>query len=224
MPFQFIKEVLRMTSVYKMDPKNLNVKILCLVAESLKNGAIMIYPTDTLYGIGGNALQSNVVLRIFEVKKRPLELPVPLAVNSILMANNLAHVSDDAEKLMTAFWPGPLTIVLKRKSIVPDEVTGGSDKVGIRIPNHSIPIKLIELTKFPLVATSANLHGQPSPTHVDEWVSKLGENVDLIINTGETLEGVSSTVLDLTSKPLKILRDGPISRKAIDTVITNTES
>jgi len=212
-----------MTSVYEMDPKNLNMKVLHLIAESLKNGAIMIYPTDTIYGIGGNALQSSVVQRIFEVKKRPSELPVPLAVNNLLMANNLAHVTDDAEKLMNAFWPGPLTIVLKRKSIVPDEVTGGSDKVGIRIPNHSIPIKLMELTKFPLVATSANLHGQPSPTHIDERVKKLGENVDFIINSEETLGGIPSAVLDLTSKPLKVLRKGPISQKEIEFVITSNE-
>jgi L-threonylcarbamoyladenylate synthase len=213
-----------MTPIYEMDPKNLNMEILQLIAESLKKGAIMIYPTDTVYGIGGNALQSSVVLRIFEVKKRPLELPIPIAVNSILMANNLAHVSHDAEKLMKTFWPGSLTIVLKRKSIVPDEVTGGSDKVGIRIPNHSIPIKLMELTKFPLVATSANLHGQPSPTNINERVKKLGENVDLIINTEETIGGVPSTVLDLTRKPLKVLRKGPISRKEIEFVITSNES
>lgn len=213
-----------MTSVYKMDPKNLNMDVLHLIAEALKNGAVMIYPTDTIYGIGGNALQSSVVLRIFEVKKRPLELPVPIAVNSILMANDLAHVTDDAKKLMKTFWPGPLTIILKRKSIVPDEVTGGSDKVGIRIPNHSIPIKLMELTKFPLVTTSANLHGQYSPIQIDEQVKKLGEDVDLIINTEETLGGVPSTVLDLTSKPLKVLRKGPISQNTIESVITNNES
>jgi L-threonylcarbamoyladenylate synthase len=164
------------------------------------------------------------VLRIFEVKKRPLELPMPVAVNSILMANDLAHVTDDAKKLMKTFWPGPLTIILKRKSIVPDEVTGGSNKVGIRIPNHSIPIKLMELTKFPLVATSANLHGQPSPIQIDEQVKKLGENVDFIINTEETLGGVPSTVLDLTSKPLKVIRKGPISQNEIESVITNNES
>jgi len=207
-----------MTSVYKMDHKNLNMKILHLIAESLKNGAIIIYPTDTVYGIGGNALLSNVVLRIFEVKKRPLELPVPLAVNSILMANTLAHVSDEAEKLMKAFWPGPLTIVLKRKLIVPLEVTGGSDKVGIRMPNHLIPIKLMDLTRFPLVATSANLHGLHNPTHIDEWVKKLGMDVDLIIDTEEVLSGVPSTVLDLTRKSFEILRKGPISQKAIETI------
>lgn len=206
-----------------MDPKNLDMKILHLIAESLKNGAIMIYPTDTVYGIGGNALQSDVVLRIFHVKKRPLELPVPLVVNSILMANNLAHVSDEAEKIMKSFWPGPLTIVLKRKSIIPIEVTGGSDKVGIRMPNHSIPIKLIDLTRFPLVATSANLHGLHSPTHIDEWVKKLGRDVDFIIDTEEILGGVPSTVLDLTYKPFKILRKGPISQKSIETVILKTK-
>ena len=220
----FIKGVLRVTSVYKMDPKNLNMEVLHLIAEALKNGAIMIYPTDTIYGIGGNALQSRVVLRIFEVKKRPLDLPMPVAVDSILMANDLVHITDDAKKLMKTFWPGPLTIILKRKPIVPDEVTGGSDKVGIRIPNHSIPVKLMELTKFPLVATSANLHGQPSPIQIDERVKKLGENIDLIINTEETLGGVPSTVLDLTSKPLKILRKGPISRNEIESVITNNDS
>ena len=212
-----------MTLVYKMDPKNLNMEVLHLIAEALKNGAIMIYPTDTIYGIGGNALQSSVVQRIFKVKKRPSELPVPVAVNSVLMANDLAHVMDDAKKLMKTFWPGPLTIVLKRKSIVPDEVTGGSDKVGIRMPNHSIPIKLMELTKFPLVTTSANLHGQPSPIQIDERVKKLAENIDLIINTEETLGSVPSTVLDLTSKQLKVLRKGPISRNEIESVITNNE-
>ena len=185
-----------MTSIYMMDPKNLNMKILNLIAESLKNGSVMIYPTDTVYGIGGNALKSSLVLKIFEIKKRPLKLPVPLAVNSILMANKLAHVSDEAEKLMKAFWPGPLTIILKRKSIVPIEVTGGSNKVGIRMPNHIIPIKLMDLTRFPLVATSANLHGLHSPTHIDEWVKELGKNVDLIIDTGEIFGGVPSTVLE----------------------------
>jgi L-threonylcarbamoyladenylate synthase len=213
-----------MTSVYKMDPKHLNMEVLHLIAEALKNGAVIIYPTDTIYGIGGNALQSSVVLRIFEVKKRPLELPVPVVVNSILMANDLAHVTDDAKKLMKAFWPGPLTIILKRKSIVPDEVTGGSSKVGIRIPNHLIPIKLMELTKFPLVATSANLHGQPGPIQIDEQLKKLGGNIDLIINTEETLRGVPSTVLDLTTKPLKLLRQGQISRNEIESVMTNNES
>lgn len=220
----FVKEVLHVTSVYKMDPRNLNMEVLHLIAEALKNDAVMIYPTDTIYGIGGNALQSSVVLRIFEVKKRPLELPVPVAVNSILMANDLAHVTYDAKKLMKVFWPGPLTIVLKRKSIVPDEVTGGSDKVGIRIPNHPIPIKLMELTKFPLVATSANLHGQTSPIQIDELVKNFAENVDVLINTEETLGGVPSTVLDLTSKPLKVLRKGPISWNEIESAITNNES
>ncbi len=213
-----------MTSMYKIDPKKLNMELLYPITEALKNGAVMIYPTDTIYGIGGNALQRSVVLRIFEIKKRPPELPVPVAVNNILMANDLAHVTDDAKKLMKAFWPGPLTIILKRKSIVPDEVTGGTDKVGLRIPNHLIPIKLMELTKFPLIATSANLHRQPSPIRIDEQVKKLGENVDLIINTEETLGGIPSTVLDLSSKPLKVLRKGPISRHEIESVITNNDS
>jgi len=212
-----------MTLIVKTDPGRMSRKALHVAAEALSRGGIIVYPTDTVYGLGGNALRRDTVLRIFKVKSRPLDLPVPLAISSRAMAERLAHVSGVAEKLMRAFWPGALTIILTRKKIVPDEVTGGTEGVGLRIPDHAVPLKLIRMVGFPLVATSANIHGHPSPVSVDDAVAQLGDRVDVFIDAGETRGRVPSTVVDLTGSPPAILREGPISKEAIEEIIGGLE-
>jgi len=184
-------------------------------AAIIKAGGLVVYPTETVYGLGASAFSRIAVLKVFAAKKRPLDNPLSVAVKDIKQADEIAYVNTAARKLAKVFLPGPLTIVLKKKANLPKELTSGSDKVGIRIPRNEIAIKLIERAG-PITATSANISGQQPITTADEAREQLGNKVDFIIDGGPSQIGVESTVVDVSEEgKCEILRDGAIARVAI---------
>jgi len=184
-------------------------------AEIIRKGGLVAFPTETVYGLGADALNEKAVMRIFEVKSRPAKNPLIVHVSSKRQVYEIAHVNNVAEKLMQVFFPGPLTIVMKKKK-VPEIVTAGMDKVAVRMPNHPVALMLIELANSPLVAPSANISGKLSPTKAEHVIEDLGDRIDAVIDGGEVKIGIESTVLDVTVKPARILRMGAITQEMIE--------
>lgn len=187
-------------------------------AEVLKKGGVIIYPTETLYGMGANATDSNSVKKIFEIKGRGFNKPVSIAVGSTAQAKKIAEWNEHAEKLAKKFLPGPLTLILKLKKKNPGELTAGSDKIGIRIPDNPFALSLLKKIKFPITATSANKSGGREPTNAKMAIEQIGKFVDLVIDAGSCKYKKPSTVIDLTNKP-KILRIGAISKIEIEKIL-----
>lgn len=193
---------------------------LQLIKQELKSGGVVVIPTETVYGLAANAFDEQAVNKIFEVKGRPKDNPLIVHISNLNMLNDLVReVPEKAKKLMNKFWPGPLTLVMKKQDILPDEVTCGLDTVGIRMPKHELALKIIEKTELPLAAPSANLSGKPSPTEVSHCVEDLGEKVNFIVDGGRCEVGVESTVLLVAEEPFVILRPGIITKKQIEDVL-----
>jgi L-threonylcarbamoyladenylate synthase len=189
-------------------------------AELLRAGRLVAFPTETVYGLGANALDPHAVQRIFDAKGRPLSSPLIVHVDSIGMARELVlQWPDAAEKLARRFWPGPLTIVVPKQPTVPDIVTAGLPSVGLRIPAHPVAIALLQAAKIPLAAPSANRFMQLSPTTAEHVRSGLGHAVDMILDGGPCSIGIESTVISFAGPVPKILRPGMISRPDIEAVI-----
>jgi L-threonylcarbamoyladenylate synthase len=205
--------------VVYVNPDKPDYTILERIGEKVRAGALVVYPTDTVYGIGTTPFDVDAVRRVFEAKKRPLGKPVPVLVSGIDVARRLVDVTYDAEKLMRRFWPGGLTIVLRAKPDVPSIVHGGTGKVGVRMPNHKVALILIEKSGGALVGTSANIHRQPPPKTAEEAIEQLGDHVDYVIDSGLAPGGKPSTVIDLTMSPPRIVRRGPVTREDIESVL-----
>jgi len=185
----------------------------------LKKGGIVAYPTDTVYGLGANALDEAAVLRVYAAKRRPYHLAVPILLASISQIDEVARdVPGIAWSLAERFLPGGLTLVLYKSPVIPDTVTGGDNKVAVRVPAHPIPIALIEGIGAPITGTSANLSGNPNPVTAEEVHLQLGDRVDLIIDGGRCQGDIASTVIDLTGEYPLILREGVVSRYDIEKV------
>jgi L-threonylcarbamoyladenylate synthase len=193
-----------------MKLKILNNNEIEIAANAIKNGDLVAFPTETVYGLGADALNPDAVKKIFEVKGRPSDNPLIIHVNNLEMLNKIAHITENAKILLNKFAPGPLTIILKKKDIVPAITCANLDTVAVRIPNNKIALELIEKANTPLAAPSANLSGAPSPTKIQHIIDDLGDKIKYAIE-GEITIGVESTVLDLTEKKPKILRYGEIT-------------
>lgn len=183
----------------------------------LKEGGLVAFPTDTVYGLGAAANNSQAVERIYQVKERPRHIPLPLLLADKFQIEEVAElVPPIAHLLAQKFLPGGLTMVLFKAKSIPDSVTAGKNTVAIRIPAHPIPIALIRGVGTPIVGTSANLSGKPSPLTAQEVKAQLNGKVDLIIDGGRCPGGKESTIVDLTSEPPVILREGVIPRKELE--------
>lgn len=186
-----------------------NEEGLIKASEMVKKGKIVVYPTDTVYGLGCDPYNSTAVKRLFELKSRKCK-PLPVLCSSIDVVKELVKLDERGLKLASKFWPGPLTIVAKKNKTLPKILTCGSDKLGVRIPNHEGARKLIELCGGSLVGTSANKSGLKSPRTPDEVLKLLGRGFDIMIDGGPTPLGRESTVIDVTGKSLKVIREGAI--------------
>lgn len=188
-------------------------------AELIKKGKIIVFPTETVYGIGTNGLDENAVRKLYEVKQRPLNKPITLLVSNMEMVELVAKdITETEYKIMEKFFPGPLTIILKKKDIVPDIVTAGQDTVGIRMPNGEIAIKLVELANVPIAAPSANITGDPSGTNLQEIMKDFEGKVDLAIDGGDSELGIGSTIVQVIDGKPKILRQGSITLEQINEI------
>ena len=191
-------------------------KTLDQAAEILRNGGLVALPTETVYGLGANALDAAAVARIFAAKQRPAWDPVIVHVSDEAMLDGLvADVPEAVRRLMGAFWPGPLTLLLPRSAAVPDAVTAGRPLVGVRMPAHPVALELIRRAAVPVAAPSANLFGHISPTTAAHVLHDLDGRIDAVLDAGPTRHGVESTVLDPCQSPMTIYRPGAITTEQI---------
>lgn len=189
-------------------------------AEIIKNGGIVIFPTETVYGIGTNGLKEDAVKRLYEVKQRPLNKPISLLVSNIDMVNELAKdITDVERRIMECFFPGPLTIILKKKDIIPDILTSNGDTVGIRMPEGEIARKIIEYAGVPIAAPSANVTGKPSGTNIFTIKKDFDGKIDCFIDGGESKIGIGSTIVKVIDNNPIILREGIITKEQIENVL-----
>jgi L-threonylcarbamoyladenylate synthase len=198
------------------------------VAEAVRildTGGVVVIPTETVYGLGASIGAEQAVRRVFEIKGRPLENPLIVHIADVAELSQVAQtVPESAWSLAKRFWPGPLTLVLEKRSEVPDLVTGGGPTVAVRLPGHAIARDLIRRTQSPIAAPSANRFMQLSPTRVEHIDPFIAERVDLILDDGPCTIGIESTVVDCTGPKAKILRPGMISSKQISEVVDLVES
>jgi len=193
-------------------------------AEIIQKGGMGAFPTETVYGLGADVFSPLAVARIFEVKKRPSFDPLIVHVANPADAEKLAaDIPSNAAKLIKKFWPGPLTVVLSKKEAVPDIVTAGLPTVAVRMPDHPMALGLMELSKCPIAAPSANPFGYLSPTTAEHVRDQLGDQIDFILDGGPCQVGVESTILSLCEKKPRLLRHGGLPQEEIETVIGSVE-
>ncbi len=194
----------------------------CLInaAEVIRAGELVAFPTETVYGLGANALDPTAIDKIYAAKGRPPESPLIVHVCSVEMARSLVREwPEQAENLARTFWPGPLTLVLPKRPHVPDRLTAGLDTVGIRMPAHPLALALIRESGVPIAAPSANRFTELSPTTAQHVRDGLGDRVAMILDGGRTTVGIESTVLSLAGPDAVLLRPGMVTQQEIEAVI-----
>ncbi len=207
------------TRIVRVDPTRPDPAVMAEAGELIRAGELVSFPTETVYGLGADATNARAVEHIFAVKGRPQDNPVIVHVAAPeAVAELVTVVPQEAKALMAAFWPGPLTLVLPRRPLVPDVVTAGLDTVAVRLPDHAVARALIEAAGRPVAAPSANRSGRPSPTRAADVLADLDGDIPLIIDGGDCRVGVESTVLALVPEPL-VLRPGGIAPEAIARVL-----
>lgn len=212
------------TLVLKVDPQRPDKKKIDIAANLIRKGGIVAFPTETVYGLGADALNAKAVTAVFKAKKRPFDNPPIVHVSDLKDVYRLAtDVPPRARRLMTEFWPGPLTLIFRHSKIVPDVTVAGLDTIAIRMPKHNVALALIEESDCPISAPSANLSGKPSPTTVEHVLEDLDGRIDAILDAGPTSIGVESTVLDLTVDPPQVLRPGGTPFEALKAIIEKVE-
>lgn len=196
---------------------------LALAAAALARGELVAFPTETVYGLGGNGLSAEACRAIYAAKGRPSDNPLILHIADMSMLNVIAEeLPPQAKVLADAFWPGPLTLILKKKAIVPDAATGGLKTVAVRFPSHPVAQALIAASKLPIAAPSANRSGRPSPTAAWHVAQDFGDSLAGIVDGGETSVGLESTIVDISGDRPVILRPGGIGRELIESLIGPT--
>ncbi|QXM07377.1 L-threonylcarbamoyladenylate synthase [Crassaminicella indica] len=212
------------TKVYEIDPKAIDEAQLEASAQVLRSGGTVAFPTETVYGLGANALDEKAVKKIFEAKGRPSDNPLIVHISKLNELDALVEeIPPNAKKVMERFWPGPITIILKRTDKIPDVITAGLDTVAIRMPSHPIANKLIEMAGVPVAAPSANLSGKPSPTKAEHVIHDLKGKVDVIISGGNCDVGLESTVVDMTGNIPMILRPGGVTKEHLEEIFEKVE-
>jgi len=204
------------TLVLNVDPENPDREVIRRAGEAIRQGALVAFPTETVYGLAADAFNLDAIGRVYEVKARPAKNPLPVQVASEDDIQKLAvDIPDAAFELIHRFLPGPLTIVLRASPGLPEPVTAGTGKVGIRIPDHKVALELIKAAGTPIVAPSANPSGQPAPTTAEGVLAYLDGRIEVVLDAGPTRLRIPSTVVDLTELPPKILRRGSIGDEAL---------
>jgi len=215
---------MRKTLVLKVDSQEPEREKIRRAADIIKRGGLVAFPTETVYGLGADALNSKAVLALFEVKRRPLDNPPIVHVGNPKDVRRLTReIPPKAEMLMKTFWPGPLTFIFKRSEIVPDVTVCGLDTIAIRMPNHNVALALIRESGCSIAAPSANLAGKPSPTTARHVLDDFDGRIEAVLDAGPTRIGVESTVLDVTVEPPQILRPGGTPYEALKRILGRVE-
>lgn len=188
-----------------------NIKSIEEAASVIKEGGVVAFPTETVYGLGADALNPLAVKKIFEAKGRPQDNPLIIHVANKNIESLVKEIPSIANKIMDRFWPGPLTLIFKKKNIIPDVTSANLDTIGVRMPSNEIALKLIESSGTPIAAPSANISGRPSPTDVERCIEDLEGKIDYILGGNRSDVGVESTILDLSVDPPCVLRPGGIT-------------
>ncbi|MCR4925412.1 MAG: threonylcarbamoyl-AMP synthase [Clostridiales bacterium] len=192
--------------------------------ELLKNGELVAIPTETVYGLGANALDAKAVSNIFKAKGRPQDNPLIVHISEFDEIKPLVReIPETAIKLAEKFWPGPLTMIMKKSELIPDEVSAGLDTVAIRMPSHKIARKIIKQAGIPIAAPSANTSGLPSPTTAQHVMNDMNGKISAVVDGGECEVGVESTVITLVTNPPKLLRPGGITFEQLKSVLGEVE-
>ena len=202
------------TIIAKVDGENpqLNSDVIAKAAEIIKNGGLVAFPTETVYGLGGNALDSEAAKKIYAAKGRPSDNPLIAHISDISELDGLVkNISPKAKQLMDAFWPGPLTLVFEKRDVVPMETTGGLETVAVRYPENKVAKAFIKECGVPIAAPSANTSGKPSPTRASHVEFDMQGRIDMIIDGGSCEFGLESTIVDTTSEPPCLLRPGAVT-------------
>lgn len=208
------------TKILKINPQKIDLAKIKMAAEEIKKGNLVAFPTETVYGLGADAFNEKAITKIFQAKERPFNDPLIAHIADIKELYRLSRqVPPVALKLAKAFWPGPLTLVLKKSELVSDIITAGLDTVAVRMPANNIALSLIREAQTPIVAPSANIFGRISPTSAQHVEDDLDGKIKMIIDGGKTKIGVESTVLDITVKPIQVLRTGGISVEQLKEII-----
>ena len=192
-------------------------------AKTVKNGGLVVYPTDTVYGLGCDPFNVKAVEKVFKLKGERKSKPLPILASEMKAVEKIAHMNEDAKKIAKKHWPGPLTLVVPKKPTLPSVVTCNLESVGVRIPNHKVALQLIALCDGLLVGTSANKTGEKPSKTAQEAARQLGEEADIILDDGPSPLGQESSILDLTEREPKILREGTINLKHIMNTIRDIQ-
>ena len=203
-----------------MNTQRLTQADAALAAEILRQGGLVGIPTETVYGLGANGLDPEAVSHIFQAKGRPQDNPLILHIpEASWLERYCKEIPLTAYQLAEAYWPGPMTMILKRKDIVPDVVTAGMDTVGMRCPSHPLCREIIALSQVPVAAPSGNTSGRPSPTTAEHMLEDMNGKIDAIVDGGPCSVGVESTIIDLTCQPPRLLRPGGITLEQLESVL-----
>lgn len=204
--------------------QGIDQKMVEKAGEILKQGGLVAFPTETVYGLGGDALDEQAAAKIYAAKGRPADNPLIVHIAEFDALEKIAaEIPDSARKLAKAFWPGPLTMIFPKKEVVPDGTTGGLSTVAVRMPNHELALAMIRAAGGYVAAPSANLSGRPSPTCAEHVVEDLNGKIDMILDGGEVSIGLESTIVDLTSDTPVILRPGFVNQEMLEYVLGTVE-
>lgn len=208
------------TKLFKIDTNNIDEELMKEAGETVKNGGLVAFPTETVYGLGGDGLNPLSSEKIYRAKGRPSDNPLIIHIADINDLDKIVkEVPEKAMKLAKAFWPGPLTMIFNKSDVVPKETTGGLDTVAVRMPNHKVALELIKHSSGYIAAPSANLSGRPSPTKAAHVIEDMDGRADIIIDGGTSTIGLESTIVDLTGDVPMVLRPGYISIKSLSRVV-----
>lgn len=206
------------TKVVNVQEDNIDMNVLNEAGKVIKDGGIVAFPTETVYGLGANALDEEAVKKIFIAKGRPQDNPLIIHVADFNIEPYVKVIPEVAKKIMNKFWPGPITLIMEKSDLIPMATSANLDTVGIRMPSNKIAAELIRASKTAIAAPSANISGRPSPTDVESCIEDLNGKVDYIIGGTKSEVGLESTIVDCTTNPICILRPGGITLEMLKTI------
>lgn len=205
-----------------VDPSDPHPDAIRLAVDVLRQKGVVVFPTTGLYGLGADALARQAVRKIFAIKRRPAGKPVLVLLSGLLDMKVLVRTIPDYAEPLLSLWPGGITLVFEAADAVPAELTGGTGKIGVRLPAHPVAKALLALYGGPITGTSANLTDHPAAARVSDLASEIRNQTDLILDAGSLAGGPGSTILDASTWPVKVLREGAVPRSAIDSVLNRT--